>query len=133
MRPAAVLIATAALLSLAACSTEQRYVNKAEPGSSASADTGRGSTAEKAAGIPDAPIGADREVYLRAIRAVDPRIVEDEEKAIDAGRNQCSSLAGGGDKVDRLAAQRFGNDARPLTDAQGKQLNAALRGTLCPE
>ncbi|MFE4797175.1 hypothetical protein ACFRFL_19190 [Streptomyces sp. NPDC056708] len=85
-----------------------------------------------AAGIPPAPTGADRAAYLAAIKKVDSRIVEDEEKAIDARRNQRSSLAGGDDKVDWLAAQRFGNDARPLTDAQGKQLNAAPRGTLCP-
>ncbi|WP_327258561.1 hypothetical protein [Streptomyces sp. NBC_01240] len=133
MRPAAVLLAAAALLALTACSTEQADVNKAEPSSSAPADTGKSGTAEKAAGIPDAPTGADRAAYLAAIKAVDPRIAEDEEKAIDAGRNQCSSLAGGGAKVDWLAAQRLGNDARPLTDAQGKQLNTALRETLCPE
>lgn len=92
VRPAAVLLAAAALLALTACSTEQADVNKAEPSSSAPADTGKSSTAEKAAGIPDAPTGADRAAYLAAIKAVDPRIAEDEEKAIDAGRNQCSSL-----------------------------------------
>ncbi|MGW1151984.1 hypothetical protein ACWD45_11985 [Streptomyces rubiginosohelvolus] len=136
--PAALL--AAALLALTACSPED---DKAAPAPAAStpaaqeqpaddADSGESSDAERAAGIPDAPTGADRAAYLAAIKAVDPRIVEDEEKAIDAGRNQCSSLTGGGDKVDWLAAQRFGNDARPLTDAQGAQLNAALRATLCP-
>ncbi|MGW9385392.1 hypothetical protein [Streptomyces globisporus] len=136
--PAALL--AAALLALTACSPED---DKTAPAPAAStpaaqeqpaddADSGESSDAERAAGIPDAPTGADRAAYLAAIKAVDPRIVEDEEKAIDAGRNQCSSLTGGGDKVDWLAAQRFGNDARPLTDAQGKQLNAALRATLCP-
>ncbi|EHM30057.1 MULTISPECIES: hypothetical protein [Streptomyces] len=64
------------------------------------------------AGIPDAPTGADRAAYLAAIKAVDPGIVEDEEKAIDAGRNQCSHLATPNDKSDWLAAQRFGNDTR---------------------
>lgn len=58
------------------------------------------------AGIPDAPTGADRAAYLAAIKAVDPGIVEDEEKAIDAGRNQCSHLATPNDKSDWLAAQR---------------------------
>ncbi|MER8086602.1 hypothetical protein ABTZ57_16065 [Streptomyces sp. NPDC094048] len=132
MRPAAILLTAAALLALTACSVEQKEVNKAEPSSSAPADTGKSNAAEKAAGIPDAPTGDDRDAYLDAIAAVDPRIIVDEEKAIDAGRNQCSSLAKPNDKVNWLAAQRFGNDARPLTDAQGKQLNEALRKTLCP-
>ncbi|MET8537368.1 hypothetical protein ABZV67_37685 [Streptomyces sp. NPDC005065] len=56
-----------------------------------------------------------------------------EERAIDAGRNQCAILMDGDEKADWLAAQRFGSDSRPLTDAQRKQLNAALRETLCPE
>ncbi|WP_430479320.1 hypothetical protein ACQZM9_21820 [Streptomyces sp. P11-1] len=125
----------AALLALTACSAEDEPTASA-PATSAPAaaptEDGESSTAEKAAGIPDAPTGAERTAYLAAIKAVDPRIVEDPEKAIDAGRNQCASLAGGGDKVDWAAAQRFGNDTQPLTDAQGKQLNEALRKTLCP-
>ncbi|WP_405712770.1 MULTISPECIES: hypothetical protein [unclassified Streptomyces] len=127
MRPAAVLLAAAALLALTACSVKEKDVLKPAPTKSVDH-----SAAEKASGIPPAPTGNDRDAYLDAIAAVDPQIIVDEEKAIDAGRNQCSSLAGGGAKVDRLAAQRFGNDARPLTDAQGKALNAALRKTLCP-
>lgn len=142
MRPAAALLAAsaAALLALTACSPEEAQTAPApEPSAPTAqeqpaedADTGKSSDAEKSAGIPDAPTGADRAAYLAAIKAVDPSIVKDEEKAIDAGRNQCSHLAAPNDKSDWLAAQRFGNDARPLTDAQGKQLNAALRKILCP-
>ncbi|QWQ43070.1 hypothetical protein KME66_20380 [Streptomyces sp. YPW6] len=138
--PAALL--AAALFTLTACGTEpEPDAPAAGPSASAQAaqeqpaddaESGESSDAEKAAGIPDAPTGADRAAYLAAIKAVDPRIVEDEEKAIDAGRNQCSHLAAPNDKSDWLAAQRFGNDTRPLTDEQGKQLNAALRATLCP-
>lgn len=127
MRPAAVLIAAAALLALTACSAEEDATKPAPKETAVDH-----SAAEEAAGIPPAPTGPARAAYLAAIKKVDPRIVEDEEKAIDAGRNQCSSLAKPNDKADWLAAQRFGNDARPLTDAQGKALNAALRKTLCP-
>jgi hypothetical protein len=42
-------------------------------------------------------------------------------------------LNGGVKDPDHLAAERFGNDAHPLTDTQGKALNAALRATLCPK
>ncbi|MFJ2909370.1 hypothetical protein ACIO8F_08030 [Streptomyces sp. NPDC087228] len=129
MRPAAVLIAAAALLALTACSAEDDAKPAAPKSSAPAVDH---SAAEKAAGIPPAPTGDNRDAYLDAIAAVDPQIIVDEQKAIDAGRNQCSSLAKPNDKVDWLAAQRFGNDAHPLTDAQGKALNAALRKTLCP-
>ncbi|MFE4328719.1 hypothetical protein ACFRQM_04470 [Streptomyces sp. NPDC056831] len=128
MKPAAVLLAAAALLALTACSAEEKDVTKPAPTKSVDH-----SAAEKAAGIPPAPTGNDRAAYLAAIKKVDPRIVEDEEKAIDAGRNQCASLAGDSKMPDWAAAQRFGNDTRPLTDAQGKQLNEALRKTLCPK
>ncbi|MFE7113580.1 hypothetical protein ACFU98_46790 [Streptomyces sp. NPDC057575] len=121
MKPAAVLLAATALLALTACSAEEKDVTKPAPKET----TVDHSAAEKAAGIPPAPIGNDRDAYLDAIAAVDPQIIVDEQKAIDAGRNQCSSLAKPNDKADWLAAQRFGNDARPLTDAQGKALNAA--------
>lgn len=128
MRPAAVLLAAAALFALTACSAEDD-TPEAAPSTVSASDH---AAAEEAAGIPPAPTGPDRAAYLAAVKKVDARIVEDEEKAIDAGRNQCASLAGGGQKLDWAAAQRFGNDTRPLTDAQGKQLNAALRATLCP-
>ncbi|WP_406014337.1 hypothetical protein OG520_22200 [Streptomyces sp. NBC_00984] len=128
MRPAAVLLAAAALLALTACSAE----DDAKPAApKASAPTVDHSAAEKAAGIPPAPTGDARDAYLDAIAAVDPQIIVDEEKAIDAGRNQCASITS--PKADWAAAQRFGNDARPLTDAQGKALNEALRKTLCPK
>ncbi|WPW27258.1 hypothetical protein P6B95_07520 [Streptomyces atratus] len=131
MRPVAALLAAVAALSLTACSAGEKDVTKPAPRATTPATDY--SAPEMTAGLPPEPMGAGREVYLRAIRAVDPRLVEDEEKAVDAGRNQCATLLDGGDKADWLAAQRFGNDSRPLTDAQGKQLNAALRATLCPE
>ncbi|MGW1433308.1 hypothetical protein ACWD6K_32400 [Streptomyces sp. NPDC002431] len=121
MRPVHLLLAAAALLALTACSAEEDVTKPAPEGVAA---------AERAAGIPAAPTGDARDAYLDAIAAVDPQLVVDEERAIDAGRNQCSSITS--PKADALAAQRFGTDARPLTDAQGKRLNAALRATLCP-
>ncbi|OKJ42289.1 DUF732 domain-containing protein [Streptomyces sp. CB01580] len=129
-RPAALLATTAAaLLALTACSTGEADVNKPAPVPTKTVDH---AAAEKAAGIPPEPTGDARDAYLDAIAAVDPQLVVDEQKAIDAGRNQCASLKGS-KKPGWAAAQRFGNDSRPLTDEQGKALNAALRKTLCPE
>ncbi|MET9922623.1 hypothetical protein ABZZ04_37000 [Streptomyces sp. NPDC006435] len=142
MRRTAVLLAAsaAALLALTACSADEKDVTKPAPEASAPTaeeppvdDSGKSSDAERAEGIPDAPIGDARDAYLDAIAAVDQRLIVDEQKAIDAGRNQCSSPAKPNDKIDWTAAQRFGNDAQPLTDAQGKALNEALRKSLCPK
>ncbi|MFI9624535.1 hypothetical protein [Streptomyces sp. NPDC052042] len=124
-RAALIAVTAAALLTLTAC--EDAVTTKPAP-----TETVDRAAIEEAAGIPPAPTGADRDAYLAAIKAIDPRIVEDEGKAIDAGRNQCASLRRGSKKPDRAAAQRFGNDARPLTDEQGKALNEALRKTICP-
>ncbi|WP_424862115.1 hypothetical protein [Streptomyces sp. MMS24-I29] len=130
-RPAALLASTAAaLLALTACSTGEADVNTPAPVPTKTVDH---AAAEKAAGIPPEPTGDARDAYLDAIAAVDPQIIVDEQKAIDAGRNQCASLRGNSKKPDWAAAQRFGNDTRPLTDEQGKQLNEALRKTLCPK
>ncbi|QLF83242.1 hypothetical protein QEN62_gp58 [Streptomyces phage AxeJC] len=131
-RPAALLATAAALVALTACTTDGTAPAKAAPTPTPTKTTDWAAL-EKAAGIPPEPTGADRDAYLAAIKAVDPRIVEDEEKAIDSGRNQCASLRRGGGKADWAAAQRFGSGSRPLTDEQGAALNAALRKTLCPK
>ncbi|MFL0393933.1 MULTISPECIES: DUF732 domain-containing protein [Streptomyces] len=107
--------------------------SKPRPSASATADKDSQADTERSHGIPPEPTGADRTAYLDAIAAVDPTLTAEPDKAIDAGRNQCSALDGGAQRLDYLAAQRFGNDAHPLTDAQGAELNAALRKTLCPK
>ncbi|MET7921708.1 hypothetical protein ABZU45_39125 [Streptomyces avermitilis] len=86
------------------------------------------SAAEKAAGIPAEPTGAKRAELLRALAAANPDIVKYEDKAIDAARNQCSAINGGGSKVDWTASQRFTYKDVTTTEAQGKQINDALKG-----
>ncbi|KOV75606.1 MULTISPECIES: hypothetical protein [unclassified Streptomyces] len=96
-----------------------------EASSEPSIDAG---TAEKAAGIPPEPTGGKREELLRALAAANPGIVKYEDKAIDAARNQCSALNGGSGKADWAASQRFTYKDVTTTEAQGKQINEALRG-----
>lgn len=96
-------------------------------------DEGDRAAAEKAAGIPPKPTGAARTAYLDAVREIVPALAAEPDKAVDAGRNQCAALGRGSTGLDRLAAQRFGDGAHPLTEAQGGRLNAVLRKTLCPE
>jgi hypothetical protein len=128
-RLTAAALTAAALLSLAACSSSSDD-DKPAATKPAAVDT---ASMEAALGIPPKPTGAKRTAYLAAIKAVDPYLVTDPDKAISHGRDQCSQLNGGVKNPDHLAAERFGNDAHPLTDAQGKALNTALHATLCPK
>jgi hypothetical protein len=86
------------------------------------------SEAVKAAGIPPEPTGAERAQLLRALAAANPDIVKYEEKAIDAARNQCSAINGNSPRADWTAAQRFTYKDVTTTEAQGKQINEALKG-----
>lgn len=85
------------------------------------------SKALKAAGIPPEPTGAKRAELLRALAAANPDIVKYEEKAIDAARNQCSAINGNSPRADWTAAQRFTYKDVTTTEAQGKQINEALK------
>ncbi|WP_089105496.1 hypothetical protein [Streptomyces hyaluromycini] len=118
---------TAALaITLVGCSSDSK-TDAAEPKTSApskpSADI---SAAEKAVGIPPEPSAVMRAELLRALAAANPGIVKYEDKAIDAARNQCSALDS--DKADWAASQRFTYKDVTTTEAQGKQINEALKG-----
>ncbi|MFH9956050.1 hypothetical protein ACH4OX_17805 [Streptomyces roseolus] len=76
------------------------------------------------AGLPPEPIGARRDTVPAAIRDIDGGLIHDEEKAIDAARDQCAALDGGGAGRDRSAAQRFSYD--------GGHLDTGLRRALRP-
>lgn len=121
---------TAALaITLVGCtSSDDDSKPKAEATKSSSQPSVDVGAAEKAAGIPPVPTAAKRAALLRALAAANPDIVKYEDKAIDAARNQCSALNGGGSKVDWTASQRFTYKDVTTTEAQGKQINEALKG-----
>jgi hypothetical protein len=127
-RIAAAAIAAAALLTLTACNSDDN--KSSAPSSTPTVDM---SSAAAAAGIPPKPDAAKQAVLIAALKAVDPTLADDPGKTTDAARNQCSTLNGGGDPSGHTAAQRFGNDTHPLTDAQGMAINAALQIALCPK
>ncbi|MGA5322510.1 hypothetical protein ACPCIU_18995 [Streptomyces seoulensis] len=88
--------------------------------------------AEQAAGIPPEPTGAQRAMLLRALAAANPAIVRYEDKAVDAARNQCSAINGGAAKLDWSASMRFTYKDVTTSEAQGRQINDALRqGGFC--
>ena len=80
-----------------------------------------------AAGIPPKPTGAKRAELLAKLTAINPGIGKDEDKAIDAARNQCQSINRGGNKLDWMAAQRFSYRGNEVSEAEGKQINEMLK------
>ncbi|MFD3835324.1 hypothetical protein ACFWWC_03580 [Streptomyces sp. NPDC058642] len=80
-----------------------------------------------AAGIPKEPTGADRAALLRALAAINPDIVKHEDKAIGAAQNQCGAINRDGQRLDHWAGERFTYRDVTTTEAQGKQINAALK------
>ncbi|MFE5239949.1 MULTISPECIES: hypothetical protein [unclassified Streptomyces] len=105
-------------------------IDVTSPESSKSADSG---DAAEGAGLPDEPTGDKRSAVLAAILDVNGNLIRDEDKAIDAARNQCAALDGGAADPNHSAAQRFSYDGVTLTDDDGSHINIGLRKTLCPE
>ncbi|WNO67028.1 hypothetical protein OG830_25645 [Streptomyces sp. NBC_00121] len=105
-------------------------ITSTAPGASSAADDRGGA---KNAGLPPKPIGAERDAVLATILDVNSNLIHDEDKAINAARNQCAALDGGATNPDHSAAQRFSYDGVTLTDDDGSHINFGLRKTLCPE
>ncbi|WP_326659810.1 hypothetical protein [Streptomyces sp. NBC_00385] len=144
MRIRTTTAAIAAVLAFAVvgCSSGNDSDSKADtaPSSAAEASSGaddRVTTADdsgagKETVLPPEPTGAERDAVLAAVRDVNGNLTHDEDKAIDAARNQCAALDGGAANADHTAAQRFSYDGITLTDDDGSHINIGLRKTLCP-
>lgn len=119
------LVTAVAVLSLAACSGEQP---DGEPSPSPPAIEG----------VPPEPDQATAQAYIEALQAIDPDIVHGEpEKAIDRGRNQCSSIHEAPNDQARLVEltrQRFTSPDQPegFSVKAGQQILTAVRTYICP-
>ncbi|MER8014445.1 hypothetical protein ACIQ7S_02625 [Streptomyces griseoluteus] len=135
-RTVTVALLAAAVLALTGCSGTDTAADKTNPrspeGNATATATPGGGAAGEAAGIPPEPTGAKRAMLLRALAAANPAIVKYEDKAIDAARNQCSAINGGAGKLERSASMRFSYKDVTTSEAQGKQINEALKdGGFC--
>lgn len=81
--------------------------------------------------IPSAPTGFKRQALIEALRAIDPALVTDEDKAVDNARKQCAAIKDGSKNLDDTAQERFSTDDFQVTGAQAKAINSALKTTLC--
>ena len=125
MRNRAIATLSAVLLfTVVGCGTDEESDKPAPSKSSTSAG--------EAAGIPPEPTGEVRERYLESLRTISPALVADEEKAIDAGRNQCSSIKGGGKDIEGSTQQRFSHSGHEVTAAEATAIVTVLKTTLCP-
>ncbi|MER8042721.1 hypothetical protein [Streptomyces sp. NPDC094032] len=125
-----ILIATATLaLTLTACGSSDETAADKPPATSTTPDPTMSKALEKA-GIPAKPEGAERVALLAALKAVNPALVADEDKAISNSRNQCSTINGGGN-AQSTAKARFSTNEHEVTDAEAVAINAALKATLC--
>ncbi|MFC8002931.1 hypothetical protein ACFUCH_03685 [Streptomyces olivaceus] len=133
---AAAIVCATALVTLTACAgaddTSDSKSTPAPPPSTSPApqeptqeetdDAHRG-----ASGLPPRPTGEKRQQLLDALAQAAPDVVRYEDKAIDAARNQCSAFGEGVERPDWLASQRFTYKDVTTTEAQGKEINAALK------
>ncbi|MFC9846472.1 hypothetical protein ACFWFF_21975 [Streptomyces sp. NPDC060223] len=124
-----IAVATAALaITLVGCSSDDSSdTAKTTPTVTATADN---SDAEEAAGIPPEPDSAARTALIEVLKAINPVLVADEDKAIDNVRNQCSTIMGGGN-ADQTAKARFSTAEHEVTEAEALAINAALMASLC--
>lgn len=136
IRTTTAAIAAVLAVTIVGCSSDKGSESKDDTTRSTVAETSspsEDSGATKNTGIPPEPTGAERDAVLAAIHDVNGNLTHDEDKAINAARNQCSSLDGGATNPDNSAAQRFSYDGVTLTDDDGSHINIGLRKTLCPE
>lgn len=131
-------VAAVLAVTIVGCTSDKGGDNKASTGTVKSAAPKASSAADnsgtaKNVGIPAEPTGAERSAVLAAIHDVNGNLIRDEDKAIDAARNQCAALDGGATNPDHSAAQRFSYGGITLTDDDGSHINIGLRKTLCPE
>ncbi|MFF4353777.1 hypothetical protein [Streptomyces sp. NPDC001530] len=126
---------TAALaVTLVGCTGEDGSADKAAPTKASTPKASKSvdySDAEKAAGIPAKPDAAKRAQLIRALSAIDPTLVTDEDKAVDNARNQCSTIKGGGN-ADMTAKARFSTSDHKVTDEEARKINIAVSSVLCP-
>ncbi|MCT9083640.1 hypothetical protein [Streptomyces fulvoviolaceus] len=125
-------VVAALAVTLVGCSSDdgKAKTDAATSSTPAATNTADADAAEQAAGIPPEPDAATRTVLLDVLKAINPALVEDGDKAIDNARNQCSTINGGGN-ADESAKARFSTSAHEVTDAEAQAINAALKASLC--
>ncbi len=127
----AVLLA-AVLLAVPACTSGTDDDAGGKPGGGATPSTGApgSKVPDISEGIPEEPTGVERAALLAALKAVDPALAADADRAVANARQQCATITGGGNAV-AAAQSRFGSAGHQVTEEQAKAVNEVLKRTLC--
>ncbi len=144
MRPIA-LLGVAVVLLVGGCGSESQNETTTSAASASTAVPSDGavpsdvmSSIQAEAGIPPEPDPATWRKYINALNAIDPEIVNGkEEKAVDGGRDQCSSVKEFPDdqaKLVDLTNRRFLSPNHPdgFGKATAAKILAAVRKYICP-
>lgn len=108
-------------------------------GGSGSTSSGSRQPRTAESGLPPKPGAAGEAAYVRALTAIDPDIVhDDEDQAVARGRDQCRTihdLAGDRDRQIAAAVRRFTSPGHPqgFGTAKGARIVDAVRINLCPD
>ncbi|MEU1041883.1 hypothetical protein [Streptomyces sp. NPDC005907] len=103
------------------------------PRKSVDPDAGEGGRKSEGQGkvrLPDEPDAATRARLIRALSAISPALVADEDKAVASARSQCAALAGGSG-AESAARSRFSSRVHKVTHAEARRINAAVSSVLC--
>ncbi|MFJ1749061.1 hypothetical protein ACIOJD_22855 [Streptomyces sp. NPDC088116] len=139
----AALVALGGVVNLFEGGADKATADNATPSAAASASAA-GAREEPAAG-PSEEAAQDtsgvplldvvqREVLLRALRAIEPELAVDEDRAVERSRNVCLDLRGGkaAATVQINAKSRFEDGTAPsLTEDQAASIVTAVRSSFC--
>lgn len=125
------VLLAAVLLAVPACSSgTDDSGSKPDAGGTPSVAASGSKVPDISEGIPEEPTGARRAALLAALKAVDPALAADADKAVANARQQCATITGGGNAV-AAAQSRFGSAGHQLTEQQAEAVNEVLEQTLC--
>ncbi|MEU4097259.1 hypothetical protein [Streptomyces sp. NPDC026673] len=130
-RLSAGMLIAAVLLAVPACSSgTDESSGKPDGGATPSVEASGSKVPDIGEGIPEEPTGAKRAALLAALKALDPALAADADKAVGNARQQCATITGGGNAV-AAAQSRFGGAGHRITEEQAKAINEVLEKTLC--
>lgn len=129
------VIATVAVLPLFDDDTDTTAASDPKPFVTTSGESTTELSAKppRPSGIPS-PDAAQTEALIRALRAVEPELVAEEDRAVDRARNVCLDITGGKDAatIQSNAKTRFeGGTVPSLTDDQAGDIVTAVRSSFC--
>ncbi|MFF7210149.1 hypothetical protein ACFZAU_06360 [Streptomyces sp. NPDC008238] len=130
-RLSAAALLAAVLLAVPACSSGSDDTGEPGGGATPSAGAPGSKVPDISEGVPQEPTGAERAALVAALKAVDPALAADADKAVANARQQCATVTGGGNAV-AAAQSRFGSAGHQVTEEEAKAINAVLEQTLCP-